>query len=187
MWVIGIIVFALFYRFAIGWYWKLWTLGNPLQRPFLWRSGWYHFGVLAISGSLLIVSAYFFSLTSSWLAILPVPLVVMSLIWDGIMRGNRRYSIISKAVEIQIRLEEKGEPQSEINRAISLATTGDDFTLDEDLKTFLKFGVLSHEGLLNGDLQTPDRWLAEIRDIDHLIDRLYNGRKNSRERFSARS
>ncbi len=190
MWVIGALVFYLFYRFAIVWYLKFWTFSDPLQRPFLWRSGWYHLCVLAASITLLIASAYLFSKSNPWLSIAPLPLLVMSLLVFWIKRGNRISSIISKAVEIQVQMEQQCEPQSKINQAISAATTGDDYTNEHDLKSFLKFSILSREGLIRSSQglsssQDVSKYVAELRDIDTLIDSLYKKRKRIAEQQNA--
>lgn len=187
MWIIGTLVFYLFYRFTVVWYLRLWTFSDPLQRPYLWRSGWYHICIFAISITLLTVSGYFFFRSNPWLSIAPIPLVLLSLIVFSTKRRNRLNSIISKAVEIQVRMEQQGEPQLKINQAISLATTGDDYTNEHDLKSFIKFSILSHEGLLSVSQGQRDigKYVSQMRHIDVLIDHSYQARKHSTASSSA--
>jgi hypothetical protein len=178
MWAIATLVFYLFYRFAVVWYMTFWMMRRPSARPVAWQHWWFHCGVWAISTALLVASAYLYFLSSPRLALVPIPLVVLSLIVFRIKRGQRLNSIISKAVDIQVQMERRGEPQAKINQAIYIEVTGDDYGggIDADLKSFLKFGLLGSVGLhrQNRDPFSQD---SDAYKIDAKIDALYSARK----------
>lgn len=178
MWAIATLVFYLFYRFAVVWYMTFWMMRRPSARPIAWQYWWFHCGVWAISTALLVASAYLYFLTSPWLALVPVPLVVLSLMVFRIKRGQRLNKIISTAVDIQVQMERRGEPQAKINQAIYLEVTGDDLGggIDADLKSFLKYGILGALGLYrqNSDIFSHD---SASDMIDAKIDTSYSARK----------
>lgn len=148
MWVVGVFVSYLFYRFAFVWYFNFFFFSNPLQKPLRWRSPWFHIFVLSISIALLLTSAYSFYLSSPWLIVSPIPIVIVSYIAYGLRRGDREGKIIQKAVHIQVRMERQGAKQSEINSAIAKATVGDNdpVFMDWAFIDFLKFGILDRAG-----------------------------------------
>jgi hypothetical protein len=178
MWAIATLVFYLFYRFAIVWYLSFWMMSRPSARPPAWQYWRFHCGVLVISGALLTGSAYLYFLSNPWLALAPIPLMALSLVVFLMKRRNRLNSVISKAVDIQIRMEQHGEPQAKINQAIYLEVTGYDLGagIDGNLKSFVKYGVLRELGLYKQTSNIVSRDLASDL-IDAKIDALYSARK----------
>ena len=144
MWTLGVVAFYFFYLIAIKWYAGL-SFKNILQRPLNYGSSRLLYIVLGISGFLLIASAYCFYLSEPWLAIIPIPLTLLAMLHFKYKQGVRMNQIIKKAAEIQIAMASEGVKQSEINKAVFLATTGEPFTIEteSDFNRFLKYSVLS--------------------------------------------
>jgi|ERR1019366_5181867 hypothetical protein len=149
MWIVGALISYLFYRFSFVWYFNFYFFSNPLQRPLSWRSPWFHVCVLTISLVLLLTSDFFFYLSSPWLIVLPIPVVIGSYVAFGLRRGAREGKIIHKAVQIQVRMEKQGAKQSEINRAMAVEALGDHHPalVDWEFADFLKYGILDRAGL----------------------------------------
>ena len=144
MWMLGLVAFYLFYLFAIKWYCGL-RFKNSLQRPLNYGSSGHLYFVLGVSAVLFIASACFFYISEPWLAITPIPLTVLAVLYFKMKQGTRMNQIIKKAAEIQTAMANKGLNQTEINKAIFLATTGTPLTIDidSDFNSFLKWHVLS--------------------------------------------
>ncbi|MGA9061895.1 MAG: hypothetical protein WB341_09550, partial [Terracidiphilus sp.] len=101
--------------------------------------------VLGVSAVLFIASACFFYISDPWLAITPIPLTVLAILYFKMKQGTRMNQIIKRAAEIQTAMASKGLNQTEINKAVFLATTGELLTIDidSDFNSFLKYHVLS--------------------------------------------
>lgn len=167
MWLIGMAIYFLFYRFAIVWYLGLHASAS-INRPLNFETKGFHYGIFAISAVLLAASGFFFYLTNPWLALVIIPLVWLSL---GIRNGreqSRLNGIISRAVEIQVRMEREGSPQDAINRAVYLGATGQVWRLkdplDMDLKSFIKHCVLSQ--LMGFD--TSAEFYKKLENINYV-------------------
>ena len=169
MWIVGALVSYPFYRFSFVWYFNFYFFSNPLQRPLSWRSPWFHVCVVSISIALLLTSAYFFYLSSPWLILLSIPVVIGSYVVFGLRRGAREGKIIHKAVQIQARMEKQGAKQSAINRALAVETLGDHdpALVDREFADFLKYGILDRAGLLKSE--DPKMLIAQLQGIDTLI------------------
>src|SRR5271157_1376119 len=131
MWILGILVYYLFYRVAIVYYMGMYTKGS-LQRPVASIYRWFHVTVYVLSTILFITSILFFYLSDPWLTIVPVLLIVLSLIIFHMKQGRRLKDIIKKATEIQVRMERQGSPQTEINKAIYLGATGELYPFESE-------------------------------------------------------
>ncbi len=171
MWLIGALLFYVFYRLAFGWYFGLYFLNNPLQRPYAWRHVWWHLSIFFTSIILLAASSFFFYLSKPWLVVILIPLLIISFVAFSVKRGLRSEQIITTAVRIQVRMEKQGIKQPEINRAIALATINDHdpVRVDSDFKDFLKFCILSPVGLL--ETKDPEMLVNQSRDIDALVEK----------------
>lgn len=169
MWIVGLLLAYIFYRFAFAWYFNFFLFSNPLLKPVSWRSPWFHICVLCISAFLLLASAYFFFLSSHWLILSPIPIVIGSYITLGIKRGAREEKIIYKAVKTQVRMSLQGAKQAEINRAVAASTIGDQnpIAVESDFPNFLKFSILGQVGLLRN--KDPEMFDAQLREVDELI------------------
>ncbi len=180
MWIVGTLVFYLFYRLAIAWYLNLWTMARRSGRPLAWEHGWFHCFILGVSALLLAASGFIYYRSYPWLALAPIPLTAIALVAFWIRRRKRLNGIISRAVTIQVRMEGQGEPQPKINQAIYLDATGEGCAGDfeDDLKMFLKYGVLRSIGLFTpkSDISRPD---PNADEIDFKIDSLYEVMKRN--------
>lgn len=187
MWALGILAYLLLYRLLFMWYLTLWGKENPLSRPPAWRSGWFHIAILSATAVLLIASGYSFYLSDPWLTIVPIMLFALSFpFYFGRRRAQLR-RIVASAVEIQLRMERLGEPQTRINRSIVISTTGFDCgeTVDMDLKQVIKYWVLSPLGLFQPHVDTNRTISGSLskshsEQIDALIDSYYRaGQQNN--------
>jgi len=144
MWMLGLVAFYLFYLFAIKWYCGL-RFRHSLQRPLNYGSGGHLYFVLGVSAVPFIGSTCFFYMSEPWLAIMPIPLTVLAVLYFKMKQGARMNQIIRKAAEIQTAMANKGLNQTEINKAVFLATTSTPLTIDidSDFNSFLKWHVLS--------------------------------------------
>jgi hypothetical protein len=142
--MLGLVAFYLFYLFAIKWYCGL-RFKNSLQRPLHYGSSGHLYFVLAVSAVPFIASACFFYISEPWLAITPIPLTVLAVLYFKMKQGTRMNQIIKKAAEIQTAMASKGLNQTEINKAVFLATTGTPLRIDidSDFNSFLKWHVLN--------------------------------------------
>jgi hypothetical protein len=182
VWLIGTAIYFLFHRFAIVWYLGLHTKSER-HRPLKFSSRGFHYGVVAISAVLVTASGFFFYLTYPWLALILIPLVWFSLAIRNGREQRRLNRVISRAVEIQVRMEREGASQDAINRAVFLGATGEEWRLkdaiDMDLKSFLKYCVLSE--LIGFDTGAEFQKTLENRNyvsmndkIDAKVDYYYN-------------
>jgi len=168
MWVLGTLIFYLFYRVGIVWYLGMFTKG-PTHRPLGFGDVRFHYGVRAVSAALLIASGFCYYLTYPWLAIVPIPLCAFSLMVLKDRQLRKFNGIISRAVETQVKLERLGRPQDEINRAIYLEATGNPyrsrtgFDRELDFKSFLRFCVFSE--LMSLDFND---WQQSIKNPNYV-------------------
>jgi hypothetical protein len=173
VWLIGTAIYFLFYRFAIVWYLGLHAKGT-LHRPLKFNTRGFHYGVFAISAVLLAASGFFFYLTNPWLALILIPLVWFSLAIRNGREQRRLNGIISRAIEIQVRMEREGASQDAINRAVFLGATGEQWRLkdeiDMDLRSFLKYCVLSE--LMGFDTSAEFQKTLENRNYVSMNDKI---------------
>lgn len=173
MWLIGSVIYFLFYRFAIIWYLGLHAKGT-IHRPLKFSSRSFHYGVFTISAVLLAASGFFFYLTNPWLALILIPLVWFSLAIRNGREQRRLDGVISRAIEIQVRMERDDATQDAINRAVYLGTTGQVWGLkdpvDMELKSFLKYCVLSE--LIGFDSSADFQKTLENRNHVSMNDKI---------------
>jgi hypothetical protein len=173
VWLIGTAIYFLFYRFMIVWYLGFHATGE-LNRPLKFNSRGFHYGVLAISAVLLAASGFFFYLTNPWLALVVIPLVWFSFAIRNGREQRRLNGIVSRAVEIQVRMEREGASQDAINRAVYLGATGQVWgpkdPVDMELKSFLKYCVLSE--LMGFDTSLEFQKTLENRNYISMNDKI---------------
>jgi len=182
MWILGIVVYYLFHRVAFVYYLGIFAKGS-MQRPVASMYRWFHWTMYALSGILFITSCCLFYLSAPWLTITPFVLLGVSWIVLRIKHGRRMDSVIKKAAEIQVQMERKGLPQTEINKAIYLGATGKlyNFESDSNLKTFLKYSILSEvfgldatEDLVHAIEKSDDpKYVSRSAKIDAAVDEFY--------------
>jgi hypothetical protein len=195
MWALGLVVFYLFYRVAIVYYFGMYFKPR-LERPMASIYGWFHPTIITISVVLFLVSAFFFFLTNAWLAIVPLPLAVISLMVFANRIESRRKRMLEKAVEIQVTMEREGRPQSEINKAVYLGVTGEVYPLetDLDLKSFMLGCVLSQTMGFDSFSDREEKfrresmgkcYVSESEKIETAIDVLYATKVKEHEVYEA--
>lgn len=195
MWALGLVVFYLFYRVAIVYYFGMYFKPS-LERPMASIYGWFHPTIITVSVVLFLASAFFFFLTNPWLAIVPLPLTAIFLMAFANKTNKQREQMLEKAVEIQVTMERQGRPQTEINKAVYLGVTGEVYTLetDSDLKSFMTYCVLSRTMGFNASadlMEKMDReskgknYVSESDRIEAAIDTLYAKKVKEHEAYEA--
>jgi hypothetical protein len=182
MWIGGLISYYLFHRVTFVYYLGMLTKGSH-QRPVASIYGWFRPTIYTLSATLFVVSALFFYLSSPWLLIVPVLLLVASLAMFRVRQGGRTQSILKNATEIQVRMERENRSQSEINKAVYLGATGKLYPLeaDFDLKSFLKYCVLnevigfdaSEDTAMTMDRMGDPNYVSASDKIDGTVDQYY--------------
>jgi hypothetical protein len=170
MWLLGAVILFVFYKFSFKWYFRFYFYKNPLQRPMMWRSKRIHLGVLLIASVMLFAAGFCFYQSKPSLVVVPILFVPAAFVFYISGRGVRLVKIVHLAVRIQVEMEKDGVPQAEINRVIALKTIEDTdpVSLDFSFDAFLKFCVISREGLLPPDYEF-DLYMTTLRQIDEEI------------------
>lgn len=195
MWMLGLVLFYLFYRVAIVFYLGMYFKPS-LERPMGSIYGWFHPTIISISVVLFLASAFFFFLTNPWLAIVPFPLTAIFLYAFMERISRRRQQMLEKAVEIQVTMEREGRPQSEINKAVYLGVTGEVYPLetDLDLKSFMLGCVLSQTMGFDAHAELMEKikreemgkhYVSESDKIEAAIDALYAKKVKEHEMYEA--
>lgn len=195
MWVLGLVLFYLFYRVAIVYYFGMFFKPS-LERPMASIYRWFHPTIITISVVLFLASALFFFLTNPWLAIVPLPLTAIFLMAFANRTNNRREKMLEKAVEIQVTMEREGRPQTEINKAVYLGVTGEVYSLetDSDLKYFMLYCVLSRTMGFDAHADFMEKikreemgkhYVSASDKIEAVIDALYAKKVKEHEAYEA--
>lgn len=201
MWVLGLVLFYLFYRVAIVYYLGMYFKPS-LQRPMASIYSWFHPTILTISVVLFLASAFFFFLTSPWLAVIPLPLAAIFLYVFMERVNRRRLNMLEKAVEIQVTMEREGRHQNEINKAVYLGVTGEVYPLDtgnaeqglSELKSFMLYCVLSRTMGFDAHAELSEKidresvgkhYISESDKIEAAIDALYAKKVKEHESIEA--
>jgi hypothetical protein len=178
MWIAGLLVYYLFYRFHIAWYLSLWTK-SPLERPYYWGRTWYHVAALAIAILLFALSVFLFSRTNGWLLFVPLVLFPISTFLLKQKRGKKLDEAVRTAVALDHLLLAQRESRSDINRYIAKQLLGSEPSKfwvgdDWDVRSILKFYILPQLGLydVQSDLASEEKpgSMTMGARIDALID-----------------
>jgi hypothetical protein len=130
MWVLGLIVFYLFYKLCIDWY-AVNCTKDAFERPMVFMRHWFHPAMWAIGLLLLSSSAYVFFLSTPRLVVAPLVLALFMFWRKAQERRTDLNDAIRTAVLLNEQLEREGIPVPRRNAELVRRMTGDDSWSDD--------------------------------------------------------